>query len=114
MKRLTKKVNGVYTISKDNLYYSENGFTGTVPNKLGMLEDVEDKIGISLHLLFLALENGVFGYHNKEILDLTNVPIIPALLDKGWGFYVRNGLHFEFYFKDYGKTWALSEAELKP
>lgn len=81
---------------------------GNAIDKLGELEDYEEKYGIDLVTLFKALKNGFetkqarytgYGFdidlehrciHNKRILGVDI-----------------------FYFKDYGKTWALTKEELE-
>ena len=92
--------------------------------KLGQLEDVEEELGIDLITLFKAMKTEVplyyidednniiefkcfcdeYSYHYKEI-DLKHEAI---------GVYT-DVCHLEkhLYFKDYGKTWALTKEELE-
>lgn len=94
--------------------YTLNGYYGIQTtdlkiafNKLGQLEDIEDKLGIDLFTLFKALENGVF-YRDQR--------------DNGihLGYPQLSGQHISIIgkelilrIKDYGKTWALTRGELE-
>lgn len=78
-------------------------------NKLGPLEDIENELGIDLITLFKALKNGI--YHitsNKNMI---------GYLDVKWSWCIGR-CYFKtkygsYYFKDYGKTWALTKEELQ-
>ena len=82
--------------------------------KLKDLEDIEDELGIELITLFKALKDG-FYYKGKEkkcrfcyvsacfgSIELKNAGILYST--------ISNKKYF--YFKDYGKTWALTKEEL--
>ena len=75
-------------------------------NKLGQLEDIEDELGIGLDILYKLLVRGCYYKCNNEILytfgnvDVTN-KIIHTIYNK------------DLFFKDYGKTWALTKEELE-
>ena len=91
-------------------------------DKLGQLEDIEDELGIDLITLFKALKNGIFAKHESKskgiaYIDGRNlefkfepVPVIdvifPILKNSNTGGTM-------LYFKDYGKTWALTKEELE-
>lgn len=79
-----------------------------VVNKLGQLEDIEDKLGIDLITLFKALKNGVY-YRNaqKEINYAKNIRLSFA--------YKTLVVDYRTYKNlcDYGKTWALTKGELE-
>lgn len=108
MERLTRKALNGY-----DGYYQE------CCNKLGQLEDIEEELGIELVALFRALEKGVYvvDYKGQEPyktsgleLDLKN-----RVLNYHWSFLDMNGYDSgttKYYFKDYGKTWALTKEEL--
>ena len=93
-------------------------------NKLQQLEDIEEEMGIDLITLFKALTNGFFAkdvtmYHLTGELS-ENQKLDPKYLrlnmwygciewENIWN--PKDYLH-EYYFKDYGKTWALTKEEL--
>ena len=79
-------------------------------NKLGQLEDIEDQLGIDLITLLKALTSGIYYKRNDNNIGCL-FPCEIALGDDGlsrkeWDSDV------EWYFKDYGKTWALTKEEL--
>ena len=77
--------------------------------KLGQLEDIEEELGISLVTLFRALRSGIHiiddGYPYNDRVNLIYSNSFPC------GFKGKVGDHCVF-FKDYGKTWALTKEEL--
>lgn len=72
-----------------------------VDNKLGKLEDLEEKIGCSFLVVFEAIKNGIYdkkGFHYTVILDLDFLRAYPLdLFDEKW------------QLSDYQKTWWLKE-----
>ena len=85
-------------------------------NKLGQLEDIEEKLGIDLITLFKMLKRkriySVNKYDNKiqQMImygecDLTGI----FVYEKGFE-YPECAKHL--LYKDYGKTWALTKEEL--
>lgn len=93
-------------------------------NKLGQLEDIEEKLGIDLTTLFKALFNNKFYALNPYGFD-TQVKIIEChgiSFEKseykgyaiGGYFSLPSELfnHCSWSIKDYGKTWALTKEEL--
>ena len=79
-------------------------------NKLGKLEDIEDKLGIDISILFKAFDGIVYKKDN-EIKFSCHI----ALID--WAIYVLEesmtiGEGICLQLKDYGKTWALTKEEL--
>lgn len=108
--RLTEKET---TEMFDNLahYYSTEEYIEAI-NKLGQLEDIEYELGIDLITLFKALKNGItyktpLG-NNYAYTTLTSDRLS---IEYKWK-CLRKGTH-KFYFKDYGKTWALTKEELE-
>lgn len=107
--RLTKKYeDGSYGIEK---------CTDKHEKKLGRLEDIEEELGIDLSILFKALdpETVIYYIENDEMWE--------AHEDTG---YLRMMTLTSIYFmcqysgevtqlkiNDYGRTWALTEKELK-
>ena len=85
--------------------------------KLCLLEDIEEELGIDLITLFKALKNGVWYYDDSGQLLHDYVWLVNNYLTSG----ASNKLSFSFrtflrkkilLFKDYGKTWALTKEEL--
>ena len=100
MSRLTKK-------NEQGGYYSDYCGPERQPEiqKLGELEDLEEEFGIDLAILFKALKEGFFDrlgeYHHFSNLYFSDEEIFDS--------YEK----VSFNLKDYGKTWALTEEELK-
>ena len=90
--------------------------------KLSDLEDIEDKVGLTLTSLFKALENGIYyrhlnldGTYDEEIyfeepehLSIGLNGLICAYTD-----YYDDDLRYEYSYKDYRNRWALSREELE-
>lgn len=104
--RYTKKV-------KDDLYNIPSHIFEAF-KKLGALEDIEEEIGIDLVTFMTVITKGAY-FKGREDRD-------------GWkpGFrfedkvFLLDGAYMgtkapptNFYFKDYGKTWALTKEELE-
>ena len=96
--------------------------------KLCLLEDIEDELGIDLLTLFKALNKGFYIKYNNKIVHIhpdkhitinfwyntINVFIPPKFFidcKKGTD-YLSEEIDEEYWFKDYGKTWALTKEEL--
>lgn len=84
-------------------------------DKLGELEDIEEKIGISLEILFKAMEKGIYyvgrSSSEKEILFAEPNHVT---LEKHKGHYTIWVNHDTAeYFEDYGKTWSLGKKEIE-
>ena len=75
-------------------------------DKLGYLEDLEEELGIDLVLIGKLLKQGFyFKNDNGNILHLSKEELKEGLSE---------GLKDAHnYFKDYGKTWALTKEELE-
>lgn len=79
-------------------------------DKLKLLEDIEEELGIDLITLFKAQME---GFYVKTVCG-----IFPVLLSE-WRFnLIKKEVHRikfsdHYYFKDYGKTWALTKEELQ-
>ena len=78
--------------------------------KLCQLEDIEDELGIDLITLFKAQTQGfyivnVFGEIEKVKLSEWRFNLIKKEVHR-----IKCNKHL--YFKDYGKTWALTRGEL--
>ena len=79
-------------------------------NKLGQLEDIEEELGIDLITLFKALKDGVYTYLKN--FKTGSVELYHAYIE------IHSFQEFKVFdnyfirYKDYGKTWALTEKEL--
>ena len=126
MSRLTKKNDIGYfpayeRETKENYY--------DLVHKLGVLEDIEEGNGIDLITLFKALKDGFYIKYNDKIVHIfpdkhitinfwyktINVFIPPKFFidcKKGMD-YLSETIDEEYWFKDYGKTFALTREELE-
>lgn len=92
--------------------------------KLCNLEDIEEELGIDLVTLFKALKNGAYfrnPYYKNEIKEFYILERNFSFTKKCFDIRMEQFVRFYdyatggalFYFKDYGKTWALTKDELK-
>lgn len=90
-------------------------------DKLGQLEDIEERLGIKLSILIKAVDDGIYSkeYNEMRKVDLIRLELIPGYQITKYE-YTFEGLCLydddleECYeFKDYGKTWALTKKEIK-
>ena len=83
--------------------------------KLCLLEDIEEELGIDLLTLFKALKYGVYVKYDSDF-GITKKPNIKIVKDNATGICYRNKKWYlqeeETLTKDYGKTWALTKEEL--
>lgn len=121
--RLTKKYKEDYFVNQDNKELTkldidnDHNSSQVIRNKLGQLEDIEDELGIDLLTLFKVLDDGVYcKFSNGDIywyyFSNTGYELVLSLPING---FVNNKVSSEneFYFKDYGKTLALTKEELE-
>lgn len=112
MIRLTKKNNGTgsWTQTGDKYIPNHNIRHKQCVNKLGELEDIEEKLGIELQILFKAIENGIFYLDmDKRIVFMPYINI--DFREKEYLFsHISDVL---ISVRDYGKTWALTYKELE-
>ena len=114
MERLTKKHDGSgsYTQFGDKYIPNHNIRHKQCVEKLGKLEDIEEKLGIPLEVLFKALKDGVYyDYKHREPEDIAFRLCYKELIVRYTCFGEIDYDYLEF--KDYGKTWALTEEELE-
>lgn len=114
MNRLTKKeeIKELSTLKKHNVLMTDNDYKEL---KLGQLEDIEQELGIDLTTLLKALKNGFYAITDKEHNTIGFI--------KGGELYSRLcfdtkkiytiGSNENYYFKNYGRTWALTRQELE-
>ena len=131
MNRLTKKNNGTdsWTQFGDKYLPAHNIKHKQCVNKLGQLEDIEEENGLDLITLFKALKDGFYIKYNDKIVHIfpdkhitinfwykTINVFIPSkfFIDckKGTD-YLSETIDEEYWFKDYGKTFALTREELE-
>ena len=118
MKRLTEKWNGIdglgYTCADYDVPY--------VIEKLGKLEDIEEELGIDLVTLFKAVSysNGSIyvrykGSITEVYISFTDINAYSGkgLLGNGKPMYFFDLEEGEYFFEDYGRTWALTREELE-
>lgn len=91
-------------------------------NKLGKLEDIEERIGIDLIKLFDGLNrinSSIYIIHKGSII---NVPVRfgdinfydgCGAIDNGKPIYFFDLKEGQYFFEDYGKTWAFTKKELE-
>ena len=117
--RLTFKLNSPFTGKEQ--YYPDAVKNGEIDfnkqtecnNKLGQIEDIEEELGIDLITLLKALKNGIYAndgdtWNGDELSVSFEHKCLFFEWDNGEGIHHRE----DFYFKDYGKTWALTKEEL--
>ena len=127
MNRLTNKDINWYedfVFSMRNRLITENEIKDSIYNRLKLLEDLEEDIGMSLLTLFRILKWGEIIYktrslyhHNKIILESRK---IDGLYYDGSYYILKIHNNFEddndnydvVYVKDYGITWAITKEEL--
>ena len=128
MSRFTKKSNSIlkeieYQLIDEKENLSANEGIKKIPvlatNKLGKLEDIEEELGIDLITLFnidkqlntkkeiwFKIEDEIeenFRFDSYYIIDLKHKAFVKIEYEP---------LDY-LYFKDYGKTWALTKEELE-
>lgn len=101
----------------------KSAYDKDILNKLGQLEDIEERFGIDLITLFKALKKGAYfrlldytkPTFKKIIIEPYHINIkkkyIDIRRDRLYSGFGNTGGHL-YYFKDYGKTWALTKEKL--
>ena len=132
MNRLTKKSNSVleaieYQLIDEKENLDANEGIKKIPvlatNKLGRLEDIEEELGIDVITLFKALKDGIWTNQEQWYGDEKQGKIrffqVRLLLEENAVGCIHNSMWKgkevirTLYFKDYGKTWALTKEELE-
>lgn len=81
-------------------------------DKLGQLEDIEEELGIDLFILFKALTEGMY-VRNEKMAMIYDINLKEKRFESGcFNDYGMEEYEY-YYFKDYGKTWALTKEELE-
>ena len=132
MSRLTNKDCNKYedfVFSLRNTLITSSEINDAIYKKLKSLEDLEEENGLDLITLFKALKDGFYIKYNDKIVHIfpdkhitinfwyktINVFIPPKFFidcKKGTD-YLSETIDEEYWFKDYGETWALTREELK-
>ena len=123
MNRLTRKIKGYYSVDLRTflpMEYEQIENSNACVDRLGKLEDSEEELGIDL-ITFLNIDKQLNT--KKEIWFKIEDEIDASYRDEG-DYYIVDFKHKAFvkmvcepidyfYFKDYGKTWALTKEELE-
>ena len=124
MNRLTKKAQFIRNlITGKEIKYISNESDQMCVDKLGTLENIEEELGIDLITLFKALRNGIWTNQEQCYGDEKQGKIrffqVRLLLEENAVGCIHNSMWKgkevirTLYFKDYGKTWALTRKELE-
>ena len=126
MSRLTNKKCYRYedfVFSLRNKLITPNEIDNSIYKKLKILEDIEEELGIDLITLFKALINGIWTNQEQCYGDEKQGKIrffqVRLLLEENAVGCIHNSMWKgkevirTLYFKDYGKTWALTKEELE-
>ena len=128
MNRLTNKNINWYedfVFSMRNRSITENEIKDSIYNRLKLLEDLEEEIGISLLTLFRILKLGEIICKFRPIEDPKKILLLSRKINSLYydGCYYRleinedgdDGYIIEYdpYIKDYGITWGLTREELE-
>ena len=126
MNRLTRKIKGYYSVDLRTclpMEYEQIENSNACVDKLGKLEDIEEELGIDLITLFKALRNGIWTNQEQCYGDEKQGKIrffqVRLLLEENAVGCIHNSMWKgkevirTLYFKDYGKTWALTKEKLE-
>lgn len=122
--RLTDKNKcGDYIISRELCIVKKTALrvADEITNKLGPLEDLEEKLGIDLIILFTALDNGLYlkrEYDNiiyfAKPKDIIRCDIAKKYIEIDNFSELGTSIPNDFLdFEDYGKSWSLTKEELE-
>lgn len=126
MSRLTRKIKGYYSVDLRTclpMEYEQIENSNACVDKLGKLEDIEEELGIDLISLFKALKDGIWTNQEQWYGDEKQGKIrffqVRLLLEENAIGCIYNSMWKgeevirTLYFKDYGKTWALTKEKLE-
>lgn len=114
MNRLTKYLPNINSMIPYRLKDEELSTKLDSIHKLGILEDIEEELGIELEVIFSALKNGVYYFTPEGQLIHEYVWLVNHYVTAG----VPEKIYFSFktllgnqtlLFADYGKTWAVNK-----
>ena len=130
MNRLTNKYINWYddfVFSMRNRLITTDEINDSIYNRLKLLEDLEEEIGMSLLLLFRILKHGRI-IHKYKIFCTSKMILESSIIN---GLFYESGQYgleiyneeddideeyndFKYvYIKDYGITWAITKKELE-
>lgn len=96
-------------------YMGNNHYCDIIEKDLRTLAKIEEEIGIGIEILYKALKNGVYIPFFNGIESLKDYKLDferkAFIISK---YFSGNSYGEVLYFKDYGKTWALTKEEIKP
>ena len=109
MSRLTKELTTnsnyeIQLIQKGFTYVTNTPYYEQIIHKLGHLEDLEDKLGCPLEVVFKALKEGIYKKDENIIFEAT------LRIYNGEAYLCQpydDRLLHKVLLKDYGKTWWL-------
>ena len=117
MSRLTKYVPKIESMIPYRLKDEELSTKLDSIHKLGMLEDIEEELGIELEIIFSALKNGVYYFASDGQLIHDHFSWVNNYIGVG----TPDKLSFSFLtystrqillFENYGKTWSVNKKVL--
>lgn len=123
--RITKKRgNGFYELKAgEEIYGEEHGIR--LVQIVGQLEDIEEELGINLITLFKTLKHGIWYKENhkvKQFIPNERMHIVADCngSDERINYWLLSLIDIiskecliDFWFDNYGKTWALTKEELE-
>ena len=77
--------------------------------KLKHLEDLEDKLGCPLHVIFKALKEGIYIKDLPKGYEKRKVTLNYLIKEKMFYFMPSAPYCYKLFLKDYGKTWCLKK-----
>lgn len=111
MSRLTEKVGNTYGAYQQISNAKKPFLINNVTNKLGQLEDLEQKLSVDLITAFSFIGKIVY-----RIETWTKTVIIPYTIksleiDKDYKLVFRASWHEQFSFSAFNEVWSLTKAE---
>ena len=104
MNRLTSK-NSLYFLDKLSKNYTFST-EELIYKKLGEREDIEERFGVDLPIIFKAIDEGIYNINGKYV----DVYLYSG--QRGFALYDRDSSDI-YFLKDYGKTWTLTRGGLE-
>lgn len=111
MERLTKNLNPIYVLTEEMEKEYITDKIKKLTNKLGEYEDLEEQIGCPLEVIIKAQINKKI-YVNSEYykdktceIEISKDNFFPNFEFKSF----TDDYMYDYYFKDYKKTWWLKE-----
>ena len=79
-------------------------------HKLGLLEDLEEEIGLDFETIYKAINNGIYYKDHKGNINFIKSLGLAMLNKANWCLDTHK---FYVLIKDYKDKWALTEEELE-